>query len=704
MNIGSFLAFFSLIMVSVAVYSLSRKYRVPYSVLLVLFGTILVPIAGIPAFSFLKGFDLTPEILFFVFLPILIFESAYNMRVRELAANIRAVSWLSVASLLISAAFVSASIFFLFRLIGFDIPFIVALLFGALISATDPVAVLALFKEYGAPRRLSLLFEGESLFNDGTSFALFLVVLEIFLRGYSGWGSVVEGVVLFAVMIIGGTLFGLVMGVCFSKLIGRVSDDENLEVTLTMLSAHFTFLLSEVLSEHMHLFGMEFRFSSIIATVMTAMVIGNYGRAKISPRVEEYMEKFWGYFAFISNSLVFILMGILFASLPIRFGQFAIPILLTILVVMAGRAVSVYPVVGLLNRSGKEREIPMSWQHLLSWGSLRGALAVIMVLLIPEDATVRGWNYPFTVREFVTALTIGCVYFTLFFKATTISRLMKRLGVGSLHALEEAQYHQAKSLIHAKAISALERFLDRGYVDTNVYEVLRKEHDAGYEESQKRCRAFFSESDPTRAEQALHIYAIGIERHFLRVLFRYGEVTEPVYKRILAKLDVQQERVEHAERQIVSLDEVFREDWIEQFVRFFRRLLLGKASNEVSIADRYAYYRAQGIISKKVAIHLSSFLSGSGFDTFGNRAILEKVIAQYGSFREDAEKKGAELFSANRRRLEALNETFGRRGLFKAEESVLDDLTENEMITPKLSVMLRDELHEREYSTAERRG
>ncbi|NTW14976.1 MAG: sodium:proton antiporter [Candidatus Moranbacteria bacterium] len=698
MQIEPFLAFFSLVLVSVAVYSVSRRYRVPYSVLLVLVGTVLVPVTHLPALSFLRDFDLTPEMLFFVFLPILIFESAYNMNIRELAANARAVSWLSVASLVVSAAFIAVAIFFLFRFIGFEIPFIVALLFGSLVSATDPVAVLALFKEYGAPRRLSLLFEGESLFNDGTSFALFLVVLEVLLKGFSGIGSIAEGVLLFFGMIVGGVLFGLLMGVLFSKLIGLVSDDENLEVTLTMLSAHFTFLLSEVLSEHMHFFGIEFRLSSIIATVMTAMVIGNYGRAKISPRVEEYMEKFWGYFAFVSNSLVFLLMGLLFASLPIRFEQFLVPIILTILAVMVGRAVSVYPVVGFLNRLGKEREIPMSWQHLLSWGSLRGALAVIMVLLIPDDATVPGWHYTFSVKEFVTALTIGCVYFTLFIKATTISRLMNRLGVGSLHALEEAQYHQAKSLIHTKAIAALDRFRERGYVDQRVYDVLRRDHDAGYQESQGRCREFFSESDPARAEQALRIYAVGIERHFLKVLFRYGEVTEPVFKRILAKLDVQQERVEHAETQIASLNEVFRDDWIEQFVGFFRKLVFGKRSAGISVADRYAYYRAQSIIAKKVTVHLSSFLSGSGFDTFGNRAILEKVISQYKQFRGHAAEKANDVFESHKEELETINEAFARKGLFKTEEAELDELTENEMITPKLSVMLRDELREREFA------
>ena len=697
MHIEVFLAFFALVLISVGIFAVSRKIRVPYTVLLVLAGSLLVPLTSIPALSFIRSFELTPELLFFVFLPILIFESAYNMNIREFSENVRSIGLLSVASMLISTVLVSGGVYFGFQFIGFEVPFIVALLFGALISSTDPVAVLALFKEFGAPRRLSLLFEGESLFNDGTSFALFLVALEVFLVGYSGWGSIGEGVLLFSFMLAGGVVFGLLMGVLFSKLIGLVKDNEHVEITLTMLAAHFTFLLSEVISEHLVVFGHEAKLSSIIATVVAAMVIGNYGRAKISPRVEEYMEKFWGYFAFVANSLVFILMGLLFAGLSIHFTQFVLPIAIVIVIVGIARAVSIYPVVWFLNRFSGEHEIPRSWQHLLSWGSLRGALAVTMVLLIPDGATVAGWEYPFSVKEFIAALTIGCIYFTLFIKATTMSGVMKRLRIGNLHALEEAQYHQARSLIHAQAIAKLDRLMEKRYVDDEVYRKLRAEHDAEYVLAQRHCRERFSESDRGLAEQALRAYALGIERHFLRVLFRYEEITEPVYKRILAKLHVQLTRVERGEEQLRSLDENFPEDWFEKIVGMFRRLFFGPVKPEEAVRERYMRCRAQNIIARKVVKHLSSFVSQSGSDSFGDRQTFEKVIALYREFERGSAKKRDAVFMEHRKELEALDEAFGRRGLFKAEEHALEDLTENEMISPKLSILLYNELKEREF-------
>jgi CPA1 family monovalent cation:H+ antiporter len=145
--------------------------------------------------------------------------------------------------------------------------------------------------------------------------------------------------------------------------------------------------------------------------------MGNFGRYKMSAGVEEYMEKFWSYFAFLANSLVFILMGLLFTSLSIALHVAILPILITIIVVVVARAVSVYCSIGMANLNQSEEDIPVNWQHLLSWGSLRGAIAVIMVMLIPDDLSLPNWNYEFTIKEFITAITIGSIYFTLIIKA-----------------------------------------------------------------------------------------------------------------------------------------------------------------------------------------------------------------------------------------------------------------------------------------------
>ena len=247
MTLDIYLSIFTLLFISLGVNILALKFRIPYTVLLVIAGSFLVPLSKIEIFSFITSFQLTPELLFFVFLPVLIFESAYNIKVRNISDNKIAISILAIVGLLISTLFIGYVGYWGFQFLGFQIPLLVTLLFGAIISATDPVAVLALFKECGAPNRLTLIFEGESLFNDGTAFAIFLVLLEVISHGYHGYPTLLQGLFTFSTMIIGGTAFGLLMGFTFSKLIEKVRGNEHLEITLTLLVAHFTFLLAELI-------------------------------------------------------------------------------------------------------------------------------------------------------------------------------------------------------------------------------------------------------------------------------------------------------------------------------------------------------------------------------------------------------------------------------------------------------------------------
>jgi len=688
------LALFVLIFISVGTYILAERARIPYTLLLVLVGTLLIPISRIPFFEFIQSFHLTPELLFFIFLPILIFESAYNMKFRDLTNNIRSISMLSVISLIISTFFIAFVLFFVLQWIHFPVPFFVTLIFGALISATDPVAVLALFKQFGAPKRLSLIFEGESLFNDGTAIALFLIVIDIALKGFHGIESVAQGIFMFLTMVIGGVGFGLLMGFLFAKLIQKVHDNENIEITLTMLMAHLTFILSELLSRHLVIAGHQIHFSSVIATVMASMVIGNYGRCKISPRVEEYMEKFWGYFAFIANSLVFILMGLLFAGLPIHFSQFFWPIIVTVLVVMIGRALSIYPVIGFLNKTKTEEHIPLSWQHLLSWGSLRGALAVTMVLLIPDDLTLSGWDYSFSIKEFISALTIGCVYFTLLVKATTIGGMIKKMKLDQLTPIETIEYHESRALIYAQTLEKLKNYKQRGFVEKTVYEKLYAEYSKEYEVSLRVLRDAFQKRRLS-LKSVLSMYALGTEKRFLWKLFMYREISESVYKKVLNKIESQMTRVEKEEHQIRTLDEEFLPDWFERMVAFFRNIFM-PMNNAEKMKQEYHYYRAQTIIASKVLRRLHS-LTEHYVGVFGDDLVVKEVIDLYTNFSHDAEKKMMQSGEKIGESIHRENEKVGRRGFFKAEEHFLEEIVEREMLPQKISLMLYEEFRQKAY-------
>jgi CPA1 family monovalent cation:H+ antiporter len=518
--------------ISLGVNILALKFRIPYTVLLVIAGSFLVPLSQIDFFSFITSFQLSPELLFFVFLPVLIFESAYKIKLRNIKDNKIAISLLAVVGLLISTVFIGYVGYWGFQWLGFQIPLLVTLLFGAIISATDPVAVLALFKEFGAPHRLTLIFEGESLFNDGTAFAIFIVLLDVISHGYHGYSTVLNGLFTFSTMIIGGVVFGLLMGFVFSKLIEWVKGHENLEITLTLLVAHFTFLLSEVISEHWVINGHTIHISSIIATLVSSMVMGNYGRFKMSSDVEEYMDKFWGYFAFVSNSLVFLLMGLLFTSLTISLHIAWLPILMIILVVVIARAISIYVSIGLHNQFKSEQKIPLNWQHLMAWGSLRGSLALIIVLLIPDNMSLAVWPYDFSIKEFIIAITIGSIYFTLLVKANTIGRMVRWLKIDVLLPYEQLSYHKSKALVYKDIMQQSKVLMKSHQISAEQHQKFTDYYQRKYKKNNEQCKALPLDSSHV-VENMLRIYTLGIQVKELKTLFRYDEVSESIYKKTL---------------------------------------------------------------------------------------------------------------------------------------------------------------------------
>ncbi|CCE24077.1 cation:proton antiporter domain-containing protein [Methylotuvimicrobium alcaliphilum] len=692
MNLEVFLALFSLMLISLGVYMAAQKARIPYTVLLVIVGSLLVPLSRVEAFAFINSFELTPELLFFVFLPILIFESAYNIKIGDMINNIRAISLLAIPGMLVSTFFIGIAGFYVFRWIGFEVPIIVTLLFGAIISSTDPVAVLSLFKDYGAPKRLTLIFEGESLFNDGTAFAIFLVFLEILLHGFAGSTSVANGFLNFFIMLFGGIMFGLLMGFVFAKLIEWVKGHEHLEITLTLLVAHFTFILTEVISEHIVLFGQQLRFSSIIATLVASMVIGNFGRFKMSHGVEEYMEKFWSYFGFVTNSLVFILMGLLFVKQSIDLHVAILPILLAIVVVMLGRALSIYPLLGLLNLTRKEEPILVSWMHLLSWGSLRGSLAVIMVLLIPDDATLPGWTYDFSVKDFVTAITIGCIYFTLLVKATTIGKVMHALGIDALTDYEEVSYYKGKALIYDEVLSSLERLFQDRKISEEQYRTMRDSYQRLHDKALSEYKGKFPNAAEL-TEKLLRIFVLGMEKSELKEIYHRGDINEKVYKKILNLLDIQMARIEKGHSQLNKLDEKFPVDGIERLINGVRRLLFLSSQN-LQPQELYIYYRTQYQMLETVVGRLEGLQNTSLGEIFDDADALCRTIDLYKALASNTKQNLDKMIESNYELLTDFNSVSGQKTLDAQQMETLAKLSKNEIISAKLYIMLFNELRE----------
>lgn len=688
-SLEAVLALFVLLAISTVVYFIAEKIRLPYTVLLVATGLLLVPLAEVGPFEFLHAFELTPSLLFYIFLPLLIFESAYNMNIRKMTESAVSISALAVISLLISTFFVAAALWWLFGMLGYAVPFMLSLLFGALISSTDPVAVLALFKEYGAPRRLSLIFEGESLFNDGTAVATFLVILEIALKGFHGASTIIEAVVMLIIMVIGGSLFGLFTGTLAAKLIGKARSSEAISISIILVTAHLTFILSEIISEHVMLGGFELRLSSIIATTVASMVIGNYGRAKLPHGAGEFIERFFGQFAFLANSIVFLLLGLLFVNTDIVLSAFMLPIITTVLIVALGRAVSVYPVIALVNSLKLEPHIPRSWSHLLAWGSLRGALAVTLALIIPDGLSFEGWKLAATPKEFILALTVSCIYATLFIKATTIGAFMRRMKITDLTVTEKQEAEDARALVHAKILHELADITSKGYTDEELAAKLTEEHRAHLTE--RYAEESPKSNDPTLPLRVLHIYAIGIEKHYLERLYQYGEVNEDVYRRIQSKLDIQLEHYEAGRTEKVDPSKHDdRHDVFEHLRNVYHRWF-GKKSEEQELENSYLYYRAQSIIARKVQAELEALHAATADGVFDNDS-FRQVIAHYSTYRTNAGEKMKAVRDMYPDLAKNIEAALAQCASNIVTHETLLDLKHKGMLTPKLYIELVKEL------------
>ena len=695
------MSFIALLTASTFTYLLSKRFNFPYTVLLVIVWLLLVPLSKIEFLSFINSFELTPEVLLFVFLPVLLFESAYNIKYRSLLENWKSIFSLAVFGLLIAMFITWGLMYFILPFVWLQIPFLVCLLFWALISATDPVAVLSLFKSMWAPHRLALIFEGESLFNDGTAYAVFTLILWIIISIWElGSFSAVNGWVLFwwfisfLSMVIWGILFGTFCWIVFSKIIWMVKNSESAEITLTMILAHTTFILAEVLSHTLHFWEYHFPISWIIATTIAAIIIWNYWRYKISPKVESHMEKFWWFFAFISNSMVFILLWLTVSHVNFNVVEFLLPVILIIFFVAFSRALSVYIPIWILNKFKLEEEIPKDWQNLLSWGSLRWALALALVLMMPDDLSkfqqVVWWTYEYSIKDFLVVITISCILFTMFIKATTIGYVMKKTWINKLNSIEEFEYEESKIMVSLRVLDKLDRLYWKKYLIKEEYELLKIKYEIKFKESVqtlKNLLVWDEKKSYLLIHKAISLHSLWIEKQALLNLFKYNEIDENTLKFMLHKIDNQICRLENWSSQIKNIQEKNSYDFFEKAVRTL-------SPSKVSILDKYIRNRTKVVVTNKVIRELTKIKEiDFGFD----KKVFDDVIDLYQRFNDMAMEKLWNISAKNQTLVAKLDVKLVDKSLLRLEETILKDLHEKNILTDKLYIKMNDELQDEIY-------
>ena len=390
MNISiEYIATFLLIAAIVAM--VVRRLKVPYTVGLMLTGIVLA-VSPFPS----DDIGMTKDLIFNIFLPPLIYEAAIYIKWHELRRDLPVILTLATVGVLLSAAVMAAGMHYLAGW-GWQS----AILFGVLIAATDPVSVIATFKEAGVHGRLRLLVEAESLFNDSTAAIAFSIAVAFAMGG----GMTVSGTFMTLVItVVGGILCGLLVAGGVLVLAGR-TNDHLVEITLTTVAAYGSFLLAE-----------RFHLSGVLASLVAGLLTGNIGSlGSFTDKGREAVLSFWEFIAFTVNSLIFMLIGIRGAYQD--FSNLLIPIVIAIVLVLIGRALAIYPLSALFSRSAL-LQVRSSHQHILFWGGLRGALALALALGLPPELAQR---------EAIVTVAFGVVAFSIFAQGLTIVPLLRKL-------------------------------------------------------------------------------------------------------------------------------------------------------------------------------------------------------------------------------------------------------------------------------------
>jgi len=388
-----------------------------------------------------EGFE---EVVVFLFLPVLVFEAALGLHVRAFFRNLGPILMLAVIALLVSAALVGAAL-----AVVLDTPLAAALLFGALISATDPVAVVAVFRQLGVPERLLVLVEGESLLNDGVAIVLFTILLSAALGTDVSVGA---GIVEFLLVFFGGAAIGAVLGLAAALLLPWL--DRNLGAALTVAVAYGSFVLAdEVLG-----------FSGVMAGVAAGVVMAGFLPSRASEEVRETLEAVWEALGYIANALLFLLIGL--AIEPALLSENLGAIALAIVVVLVARAAAVVPVMSVLERVARIPPVGRRNEAVLIWGGLRGGVALALALALPEELPER---------DMFIAMTGGVVLATLLLNATTIGPLIHRLRLDE--PSRPTRFLASVARLHASR-AARGRFDELGVQDPHAAARLREVEEA----------------------------------------------------------------------------------------------------------------------------------------------------------------------------------------------------------------------------------
>lgn len=500
--------------------SLLKHSRLPYTVGLFAIGIILGVMNRTGVFQSLPELhdavssvaNINPDLILYLFLPILIFDAAYELNLHIFKKTLANATLLAAPGLIICMLLTGALMMGVATFIpGFESwTWAFALMFGALISATDPVAVVALLHELKTSKRFSTLVDAESLLNDGTGIVCFMLFFGAYAAGETTHAS---PVITFIREVGLSTLLGFLLARIVIWFITRINSEEMVQNSVIILAAYLTFILSQ------YYLGV----SGVIALVAFGLTVTYVGKPRLKPQVNTFMEHFWELLTYIANTLIFILVGVVIAE-KVDFSWGALGVLILIYIALNlirfAMIMLLYPVMKRLGYGLTRRE-----SVILTWGGLRGALAMTLALMVSYTPAI-----PEDIRSQVLFFTAGIVTLTLCINATTMRALLNRLGLTHVPSARTMLAYRIEKSIRDNSEKYLEGLKKRDALEgANWHKV------ESYMTAQPQEPAKNPQNKAMLPEIRLRV--LDKEKAICREIYEEGVISKPVFLRLMNSLD-----------------------------------------------------------------------------------------------------------------------------------------------------------------------
>lgn len=518
---------------------LLKKINFPYTIGLVIVGFIFAWVCSkVPGLGQVRHLRLNHDVILYILLPTLIFDASVNINTKMLKKNLTPVMALAAPGLIISTVVVGLIMVWLTPLSLGE-----AMLFGALISATDPVAVISLFEIVRAPLRLRILVDGESLFNDATAIVVFNIISRMVVTGAAlSMTTLASGSIEFCVVFFGGIVVGAVIGYLMMNLILFADNDPLVEVVLSTIVAYTAFIIADKV----------FDFSGVMSVLGAGIVISHYGATRFTPKVRQYMKQFWSLLTFIANSFIFLLLGFTEDSVFVditHWNPVLFAVVCAVVAIQVARGIVIFAILPLLGWWREKYHISWGYQSVMFWGGLRGAVPLALVFSLPG-------NLPH--HNLIIEVTLGVVLFTLLVQGTTIRKLMELFKLDRPGIIVRAGEMKAMIAARRAGVENLTRLHQEGRLPEAVFADFEQEYAQKIADENRALEELRKDPDFTPEMIVFSIMSDALEEEMRTYskLFEQGFIGEKVFRQLEFNVNQRQDQCSERVPITVSIDDL----------------------------------------------------------------------------------------------------------------------------------------------------